>query len=108
MDRSPSESAGTGKASLRSYAVGFILAIVLTAFAFALAMSGKASRPVALSGIFVAAALQILVHLHYFLHLDMSSSARWNLLALLFTLLIMVIFIGGSIWIMFDLNFRMM
>lgn len=108
MNHSPIDSPGAGKASLKAYAVGFILAIVLTAISFALVMSGKTSRSVALIGIFSAAVLQILVHLHYFLHLDMSSAARWNLLALVFTLLIMVIFIGGSIWIMFDLNYRMM
>ena len=59
-------------------------------------------------GLLGAAVVQMLVHLHYFLHLDRSSSARWNVLALLFTLLIMFIFVGGSIWIMFDLNYRMM
>ncbi len=102
------ESAGAGKASLKSYLVGFLLAMLLTAVSFALVMSGKTSRSAALIGIFAAAVLQILVHLHYFLHLDMSSSARWNVMALLFTLLIMAIFIGGSIWIIFDLNYRMM
>ena len=59
-------------------------------------------------GIFGAAALQILVHLHYFLHLDTSSTMRWNVLALVFTVLILVLFVGGTLWIMANLNYRMM
>ena len=84
-----------GKSS-ESYGIGFILSIVLTAIAFALVMSGALSRPAILIGIFGAAIVQILVHLHYFLHLDTSSAARWNVLALVFTLLIMILFVGGT------------
>jgi heme/copper-type cytochrome/quinol oxidase subunit 1 len=58
-----------------------------------------------LFGIFGAAVVQMLVHLHYFLHLDSSSG---NVAALIFTVLIMVLFAGGSIWIMYSLYYPMM
>jgi cytochrome o ubiquinol oxidase subunit IV len=58
--------------------------------------------------IIVAAIAQILVHLHYFLHLRKSSDARWNIMALIFTVLIIALFIGGSLWIMYNMNYRMM
>ena len=104
MDR-----AGAASGSLKSYTTGFILSILLTAIAFALAIqSGGLPRWTVLTGIFGAAALQILVHLHYFLHLDTSSAARWNIIALVITLLIMILFIGLSIWIMANLDYRMM
>jgi cytochrome o ubiquinol oxidase operon protein cyoD len=99
---------GAGRGSVTSYAVGFILSIVLTALAFGLVMKGAVPRPVTLFGIFGAAVVQLLLHLHYFLHLDTSSAARWNVLALLFTLLIMILFVGGTIWIMYNMNYRMM
>ncbi len=102
------ESNGASRGSFGSYATGFILAIVLTVLAFALVMSGVLSRPATLFGIFGLAIVQMLVHLHYFLHLDTSSAARWNVLAMLFTLLILIIFVGGTIWIMYNLNYRMM
>jgi len=108
MNRIQIESAGPGKGSLRSYATGFILAIILTAISFALVMSGAATRSVTLFGAFAAAVAQILVHLHYFLHLDTSSATRWNALALAFTLLIMAIFVGGTLWIMYHLHYRLM
>jgi cytochrome o ubiquinol oxidase operon protein cyoD len=66
------------------------------------------SPSAALAGIFSAGIVQILVHLHYFLHLDTSSTARWNVLAIIFTLIIMVLFVGGTLWIMYNLNYRMM
>jgi cytochrome o ubiquinol oxidase operon protein cyoD len=108
MSQAQIESTGASKGSFGSYATGFILAIVLTVFAFALVISGALPRSVTLGGIFAAAIVQMLVHLHYFLHLDTSSAARWNVLALLFTVLIMVIFVGGTLWIMYNLNYRMM
>jgi cytochrome o ubiquinol oxidase operon protein cyoD len=108
MNQAQIDSIGASKGSIRSYATGFILAIVLTVISFALLMSGALSRSAVLFGLVGAAIVQILVHLHYFLHLDTSSAARWNVLALLFTLLIMALFVGGTIWIMYNLNYRMM
>jgi cytochrome o ubiquinol oxidase operon protein cyoD len=108
MDHAGIESTGASNGSFRSYATGFILAIVLTVLAFALVMSGVLSRSATLFCIFGAAIVQMLVHLHYFLHLDRSSAARWNVFALLFTLLILIIFVGGTIWIMYNLSYRMM
>jgi cytochrome o ubiquinol oxidase operon protein cyoD len=108
MNHAQIDSTGASRGSFKSYATGFIVSIVLTAIAFALVMSGDLSRSAALFGIVGAALVQILVHLHYFLHLDTSSAARWNILALIFTLWIMTLFVGGTIWIMYNLNYRMM
>ncbi len=109
MNQTPMDSAGVSRGSFKSYATGFILSIVLTAMAFALVMQGGGlSRWTVLIGIFVAAIVQIMVHLHYFLHLDTSSAMRWNVLALVVTLLIMILFVGLTLWIMSDLNYRMM
>jgi len=108
MDRAPIDSTGVSRGSLKSYLTGFVLALILTAIPFALVMSGGWSPAVTLIGIFSAAVVQILVHLHYFLHLDTSSASRWNVLALMFTLLILTLFVGGTLWIMHNLNYRMM
>jgi cytochrome o ubiquinol oxidase operon protein cyoD len=52
-------------------------------FPFAVVMNAALIGTPALSLIFAAANVQILVHLHFFLHLDASSAMRWNLLALI-------------------------
>ena len=97
------------RGSLKTYAAGFVLSVVLTAFAFALAGLGKGlSRWFVLVGVLGAAIVQILVQLRCFLHLGTGPSARWNVLSLVFTLLIMLLFVGGTLWIMTNLNTRMM
>jgi cytochrome o ubiquinol oxidase operon protein cyoD len=58
--------------------------------------------------IFALAVSQIAVHVICFLHLDTRSEGGWTLLAFLFTAVIVVITIGGSIWVMFHLNTNMM
>jgi cytochrome o ubiquinol oxidase subunit IV len=107
MASTPLESTGAGRGSLRRYATGFILSVALTAIAFALVMYGPLSRTATVAAILAAAVVQIMVHLHYFLHLDASSRARWNVLALLFALLIMVLVVGGTLWIMAHLQYRL-
>ena len=108
MSQAPIDSTGISRGSLKSYLTGFVLSLILTAMPFALVMNGTVSSSAILAGIFSAGIVQILVHLHYFLHLNTSSEARWNVLALMFTLAIMVLFVGGTIWIMSSLNYRMM
>jgi cytochrome o ubiquinol oxidase subunit IV len=108
MSQAPIDSTGVSRGSLKSYLTGFVLSLILTAIPFALVMNGTLPSSAILSGIFSAGIVQILVHLHYFLHLDTSSAARWNLLAMMFTLLILALFVGGTLWIMFNLNYRMM
>lgn len=99
---------GAAAGSLKSYITGFILSVILTTLAFGAVMSEALSHGATVVTIFSAAILQILVHLYYFLHLNSSSEARWNILAMIFTVLIMALFVGGSIWIMHNLNIRMM
>lgn len=108
MNGAHADSTGAGRGSLRSYGIGFVASIVLTSIAFTLVVSGAVSRSATVFGMFAAAVAQILVHLHCFLHLDRSSAARWNALALLFTLLIMSLFVVGTLWIMHNLSYRMM
>jgi len=109
MEQTTMNNGGAGTGSLKSYTIGFVLSVILTIFAFALIIKG-ASVPhwILVVGIFSAAVVQILVHLHFFLHLDRSSEVRWNVLALIFTVFIMVLFVVGTLWIMYDLNIRMM
>ena len=94
--------------SLREYLTGFGLALVLTAIPFGLVAAELLSRTATLVVIAIAALLQVLVHLRFFLHLDLSTTPRENILAIAFAAVLIVIMVGGSLWIMLDLNARMM
>jgi cytochrome o ubiquinol oxidase operon protein cyoD len=108
MNRAKIDNLDADQGSLQAYATGFVLSILLTAIAFGLVMHGALPRRQVLTGIMGAAILQIMVHLHYFLHLNTSSTARWNVLALILTVLIMTLFVGGTLWIMYHLNYRLL
>jgi cytochrome o ubiquinol oxidase operon protein cyoD len=71
-------------------------------------MSGALSGPPLVAGVLAFALVQVVVHLVFFLHMNGSSDQRWNLMAFLFTLLIVAVLVGGSIWIMYHLNHNMM
>ena len=94
--------------SFKSYAIGFILSVILTAIPFALVMHPVTSTSATIAWIFVLAAVQVLVHLHYFLHMDMSPASRDTVVSFAFTAIIIVLIIGGSIWIMQNLNHNTM
>ena len=108
MNQPSIDNSGANSGTLMAYTKGFILSIVLTAIPFALVIRGVLPRTGTLVAIFSTGVVQILVHLYYFLHLNTSSKARWNLMAMLFALLIMILIVGGTIWIMYHLNYRLM
>jgi len=96
-------------ASFRDYLIGFGLSVVLTAIPFWLVMSGvlpsKAATGFVIMGFAVA---QIVVHMIYFLHMNAKSDDGWTMVALVFTLILVVITLAGSLWVMHHLNVNMM
>lgn len=95
--------------SLRGYVIGFVLSVILTAIPFWLVMGKVISSSSVTAVVLLAfAAVQIVVHMVYFLHMDSKSEGGWNLLALLFTGLLVIIVLSGSLWVMFHLNTNMM
>ena len=71
-------------------------------------MSGQFSQSVNLISMLVMGVVQIVVHLVCFLHMNTSSEGRWNLVAFLFTVLIIVMLVGLAIWIMVNADMLMM
>ena len=94
-------------ASLRNYLIGFVLAVVLSVIPFWLVASHALPPQRTLLVIGIAAVLQVLVHLRFFLHINFTTTPRENVLALVCTALLIFITVGGSFWIMFDLHQRM-
>jgi cytochrome o ubiquinol oxidase subunit IV len=95
-------------ATVKGYVVGFLLSVVLTAIPFWLVM-GKV-LPSQATGIIVLvfAAVQMVVHMVYFLHLNGKVEGGWSMLALLFTAILVVIMLAGSVWVMYHMNTNMM
>lgn len=100
---------GAAHGTMRDYVIGFILSVVLTAIPFWLVMADPLGDRALTGGIVVIfAAVQIVVHMIFFLHMNTKSEGGWNMLALLFTVVLVVIVLSGSLWVMHHLNTNMM
>lgn len=96
-------------ATYKGYITGFLLSVVLTAIPFWLVMAKVLPTPGITSAvILVMAAVQVVVHMVYFLHMNARVEQGWSLLALVFTGVLVVIMLAGSIWVMHHLNTNMM
>ena len=100
---------GAAHGSFKGYMTGFLLSVVLTGIPFWLVM-GKVFQDHQTTTLIVLAfaIVQILVHMVYFLHLNTSSEGGWNMLALIFTMVLVVITLSGSLWVMYHMNANMM
>jgi cytochrome o ubiquinol oxidase operon protein cyoD len=100
---------GVPHSSFKGYMTGFILSVILTAIPFWLVMGKVFPSPKVTTLIVMAfAVVQILVHMVYFLHLNTRSEGGWNMLALIFTMVLVVITLSGSLWVMYHMNANMM
>jgi len=95
--------------SLKDYAIGFVLSVILTAIPFWLVMHKAFDKSSTTAAVILAfAAVQVVVHMVYFLHMNGKIEGGWSLLATLFTLVLLVIVLAGSIWVMYHMNVNMM
>ncbi len=96
-------------ADVKGYVTGFVLSVILTAIPFWVVMADVFSNSSTTALVVLGfAAVQIVVHMIYFLHMNTRVEGGWTMLALIFTVVIVVITLAGSLWVMFHLNANMM
>ena len=94
--------------SQKDYLVGFALAAILTIIPFWLVMGNVLAPDTTKWVILAFAAVQLIVQMIYFLHLNSKAEGGWNMMALILTIVILVIVMAGSIWVMHHMNTNMM
>lgn len=108
------EEAGTSQVDkatyhreLRGYIVGLVLALVFTAAAFAVVR--WLPFPVIWCEITIGilALIQVIVHFRFFIHISPSEQKSDDLHVALFSSLILLVMIGGTVWILANLATRM-
>ena len=107
-DRTPGVEEHESTANYLSYTVGLGLAILATIGSFVVSQTNLLWPPGIPVGLIVLALAQIGVHLVFFLHLGSGPDNTNNIMALAFGMLIVFLVIGGSIWIIANLNLNMM
>ena len=99
---------GTDHGSLKAYVIGFVLSIILTLFSYFTVVYSLLSGWTLITLVAIFAVAQATVQLLLFLHLATEGKPRWNLMTFLFMALIVGVIVLGSLWIMYNLDYRMM
>lgn len=95
--------------SLQAYLIGFGASIILTVVAFLVVwMRTTMTREVVIFTLLGLAAAQATAQVLFFLHVGEEAKPRWETLVFLFTVLVLLIIVAGSLWIMADLDSRVM
>jgi cytochrome o ubiquinol oxidase subunit IV len=93
---------------IRGYLIGLALATLLTVCSFAVVHAKFVWAPAVPVAVIVFAIAQMGVHLVFFLHITTGPDNINNVMALAFGVLFVVLLIGGSVWIMSNMNSNMM
>lgn len=93
---------------LRFYVTGFILCLVLTFAAYLATDYHLFSRFTLLFVLSGLGLLQAVVQLFFFLHLGKEPNPKWHTWAFFSMVGVLIILTLGTLWIMYNLNYRLM
>lgn len=93
--------------TLKSYLIGFAGSIILTLIAFYLSAAHILTGNLLYTVLIILAVIQLFVQSTFFLRLNASPEGRWDLMPFLFTCLVLLVIVIGSLWIMNNLNYFM-
>lgn len=93
--------------SYSKYVVGFGLSVALTVLAYLVATRSAARSGTLELVLAVFALVQFGVQMVFFLHVGEERRPRWKLAAAGLMLAVVLILVGGSLWVMHNLNGRM-
>ena len=97
----------TERGTRKSYVIGFVSSVILTLAAYVAATNHILSGKALMAGLLILAIAQFVAQLFFFLHIGREAKPRWRLLVLFMMIIVVLIVVLGSIWIMYNLNYRM-
>ena len=104
LDESKKEYHGT----LTSYLIGLFASLIFTILSFYLVWARKLPQNALIYTIVGLALIQAAVQLRFFMHLGKEAKPRWESISFFFMVTCLLIIVLGSVWIMYDLNNRVM
>lgn len=93
--------------TFKVYMIGLASSLLLTLAAFGVVAAKPDDETGGYLILSILAIIQLIVQSICFLRLNASPVGRWNLFPFLFTLMIITFLVGGSLWIMYNLNYNM-
>jgi cytochrome o ubiquinol oxidase subunit IV len=86
--------------SIKSYVIGFILSIILTIIPLILVLNQMLAKTALTVSILIAAVLQFVIQLFFFMHIREGEGPRYNALALILGIVFVLTIVIGALWIM--------
>lgn len=86
--------------SLKAYVTGFILSIILTIIPLVMVLNHMMGKNALTVSILVAAVLQFIIQLFFFMHIRDGEGPRYNVVALILGIVFVLTIVIGAIWIM--------
>ena len=94
--------------TIKRYVIGFSLSLILTLTAYFLVVERVVNAKWVLAGLIGALAIgQFITQMTLFLRLGQEPKPKFKLLIFGFMMSVVIILVAGSIWIMYNLNYRM-
>jgi cytochrome o ubiquinol oxidase operon protein cyoD len=94
--------------TVKSYAIGLAASLLLTGASFFLVITKVITGQPLIHTIVSLALLQAIFQLRFFLHVGQEPKPRWETVIFIFMVVILLIIAIGSLWIMYNLNDRVM
>lgn len=94
--------------TVRSYVTGFILSLLFTFTPYYMVVNQTVKGSFLLASIMGFAVLQLIIQVVFFLHLGRGPKPKWNLYFFISTVGIILIVVGGSVFIINNLIYNML
>jgi len=88
--------------------VGLAVSAFLTVVVYFIAVNAYVTGAELIVVILGLGIVQAAMQLIFFFHLGLESKPRWNLMIFLFMVMVIILIIGGSMWIMSNLHYNLM
>jgi cytochrome o ubiquinol oxidase operon protein cyoD len=94
--------------SFKPQFIGFVLSFLLVFACHRIVVHHHLTNDLLIWTVFSFAILQALIQLVFFMHLGLESKPHWNTITFIFVVMVILIVIGGSMWIMNNLDYNLM
>ena len=108
MNLSLKETQKEWHGSLTSYLVGFILCLILTVASFLIVYFKLLTGHALIYTLIALGITQAIIQMLFFLHVGQEAKPRWETISFCFMIMCVLILVIGSLWIMNDLDQRVM
>ncbi|MED1466775.1 cytochrome o ubiquinol oxidase subunit IV [Bacillus salipaludis] len=85
---------------MKAYVIGFLLSIILTIIPLFLVLNHLMGKTALMVSILIAAVLQFVIQLFFFMHIRDGETPRYNAAALVLGIIFVLTIVIGSMWVM--------